>query len=112
LTTINSTKFTILELIIDQKLTRRLILHLEWLREVRLNSGRHQALLFEKSSNIQDYQDDHRRGHEAGNPNIFQHAVGQSELQIWSLEISNLERIPACNCVLTFLEHHQSTRHG
>jgi hypothetical protein len=38
--------------------------------------------------------------------------VNQSELQIWSLQISNLERIPAHNCVLTFLEYHQSTQHG
>jgi len=39
-------------------------------------------------------------------------AVNQSELQIWSLQISSLERIPAHKCVLTFLEHHQSTQHG
>ncbi len=38
--------------------------------------------------------------------------VNQGELQIWSLRISNWERIPAHNCVLTFLEHHQSTQHG
>ncbi len=38
--------------------------------------------------------------------------VNQSELQIWSLQISSLERISARNCVLTFLEHHQSTQHG
>jgi hypothetical protein len=38
--------------------------------------------------------------------------VKQSELQIWSLQISNLERIPAHNCVLTFLEYHQSIQHG
>jgi hypothetical protein len=37
--------------------------------------------------------------------------VNQSELQIWSLQISSLERISARNCVLIFLEHHQSTQH-
>jgi hypothetical protein len=38
--------------------------------------------------------------------------INQSELQIWSLQISNLERISVRNCVLTFLEHYQSTQHG
>jgi len=38
--------------------------------------------------------------------------VNPSELQIWSLQISSLERIPAHKCVLSFLEHHQSTQHG
>jgi hypothetical protein len=39
-------------------------------------------------------------------------SVKKSELQIWSLQISNFERIPARNCMLTFLEHHQSNQHG
>jgi hypothetical protein len=41
-----------------------------------------------------------------------QQTANQSELQIWSLQISNLERILAHNCMLTFLEHRQSTQHG
>jgi hypothetical protein len=39
-------------------------------------------------------------------------SVNQSELQIWSLPIANFERITACNCVLAFLEHRQSTQYG
>jgi hypothetical protein len=38
--------------------------------------------------------------------------VNESELQIWSLQISNLERIPARNCMLIFLEYHQLTQYG
>ncbi len=54
-----------------------------------------------------------RRFHELIDPDSTQcFWVNQSELQIWSLQISSLERIPAHECVLTFLEHHQSTQHG
>jgi hypothetical protein len=38
--------------------------------------------------------------------------VKRSELEIWSLQIPNLERIPALNCVQNFFEHPQSTQHG
>jgi hypothetical protein len=39
-------------------------------------------------------------------------AVKKSELDIWSLQFSNVQRIPACNWVLAFLKHHQSTHYG
>jgi len=39
-------------------------------------------------------------------------AVKKSELQIWSLPISRVQRIPAGNCVLAFLKHDQSTQYG
>ena len=38
--------------------------------------------------------------------------VKKSELQIWSLRISDVQRIPARNCVLAFLKHDQSTQYG
>ncbi len=38
--------------------------------------------------------------------------VKKSELEIWSLQIRSFQRIPARNCVLVLLEHHQSTQHG
>jgi hypothetical protein len=39
-------------------------------------------------------------------------AVKESELQIWSLRISGVQRISARNCVLAFLKHDQSTQYG
>ncbi len=38
--------------------------------------------------------------------------VKESELQIWSLRISGVKRIPARNCVLDFLKHDQSAQYG
>jgi hypothetical protein len=38
--------------------------------------------------------------------------VQESELQIWSLRISSFQQIPAHNCVLVFLEHHQTIQYG
>ncbi len=38
--------------------------------------------------------------------------VKQSELQIWSLRISDVQRISACNCVLAFPKHDRSTQYG
>ncbi len=42
---------------------------------------------------------------------MSENEVNQSELQIWSLQISSLERISARKWVLIFLEHYQSTEH-
>jgi hypothetical protein len=38
--------------------------------------------------------------------------IKKGELQIWSLRISGVQRIPARNCVLAFLKHDQSTQYG
>jgi len=38
--------------------------------------------------------------------------VKESELQIWSLQISSFQQIPAREGVLALLEYYQSTQHG
>jgi hypothetical protein len=38
--------------------------------------------------------------------------VKKSELEIWSLQIPNFQRIQARNCVLAAFHHHDSTQRG